>query len=67
MIGWAAFSIQDAYKIDAMFGKTREEAVVLAKKALHQKKIKPKQTSINFLRLLTKWTTFEPLKYSTAY
>ena len=38
MIGGAAVSKEDADKIGALFGKTREEAVVLAKKAMEQKK-----------------------------
>ncbi len=38
MIGGAAVTKEDADKIGAMFGKTREEAVVLAKKAIEQKK-----------------------------
>jgi len=38
MIGGAAVTKDDADRIGAMFGKTREEAVVLAKKAMEQKK-----------------------------
>jgi methanogenic corrinoid protein MtbC1 len=38
MIGGAAVTKEDADKIGALFGKTREEAVVLAKKAMEQKK-----------------------------
>jgi 5-methyltetrahydrofolate--homocysteine methyltransferase len=38
MIGGAAVTKIDADRIGAMFGKTREEAVVLAKKAMEQKK-----------------------------
>jgi 5-methyltetrahydrofolate--homocysteine methyltransferase len=38
MIGGAAVTKEDADKIGALFGKTREEAVVLAKKAMGQKK-----------------------------
>ncbi len=38
IIGGAAVNKEDADKIGAMFGKTREEAVVLAKKAMEQKK-----------------------------
>ena len=38
MIGGAAVTKEDAEKIGALFGKTREEAVVLAKKAMEQKK-----------------------------
>jgi 5-methyltetrahydrofolate--homocysteine methyltransferase len=38
MIGGAAVKKEDADKIGALFGKTREEAVVLAKKAMEQKK-----------------------------
>jgi 5-methyltetrahydrofolate--homocysteine methyltransferase len=38
MIGGAAVTKEDADKIGALFGKTREEAVVLAKKAIEQKK-----------------------------
>ena len=37
IIGGAAVTKEDADKIGAMFGKTREEAVVLAKKAIEQK------------------------------
>ncbi len=37
MIGGAAVTKEDADKIGAMFGKTREEAVVLAKKAIENK------------------------------
>lgn len=37
MIGGAAVTKEDADKIGALFGKTREEAVVLAKKAMEQK------------------------------
>jgi 5-methyltetrahydrofolate--homocysteine methyltransferase len=38
MIGGAAVTKEDADKIGALFGKTREEAVVLAKKAMEQNK-----------------------------
>jgi 5-methyltetrahydrofolate--homocysteine methyltransferase len=38
MIGGAAVTKDDADKIGALFGKTREEAVVLAKKAMENKK-----------------------------
>jgi 5-methyltetrahydrofolate--homocysteine methyltransferase len=38
MIGGAAVTKEDADKIGALFGKTREEAVVLAKKTMEQKK-----------------------------
>lgn len=38
MIGGAAVNKEDADRIGAMFGRTREEAVVLAKKAMEQKK-----------------------------
>jgi methanogenic corrinoid protein MtbC1 len=38
IIGGAAVSNEDAAKIGALFGKTREEAVALAKKAMEQKK-----------------------------
>ena len=38
MIGGAGVNKEDADKIGAMFGKTREEAVALAKKAMEQKK-----------------------------
>ena len=38
MIGGAAVTKEDADKIGAMFGKTREEAVMLAKKAMEIKK-----------------------------
>ena len=37
MIGGAAVTKEDADKIGAMFGKTREDAVVLAKKAMENK------------------------------
>jgi 5-methyltetrahydrofolate--homocysteine methyltransferase len=37
MIGGAAVTKEDADKIGAQFGKTREDAVVLAKKAIEQK------------------------------
>jgi len=40
MIGGAAVTKEDAEKIGALFGKTREEAVVLAKKAIEQKRNK---------------------------
>jgi 5-methyltetrahydrofolate--homocysteine methyltransferase len=40
MIGGAAVTKADADKIGALFGKTREEAVVLAKKAIEQKRNK---------------------------
>ena len=38
MIGGAGVNKEDAEKIGAMFGKTREDAVVLAKKAIEQKR-----------------------------
>ena len=38
MIGGAAVSKEDADKIGALYGKTREEAVALAKKAIEQKR-----------------------------
>ncbi len=38
MIGGAAVTQEDADKIGALFGKTREEAVALAKKAMENKK-----------------------------
>jgi methanogenic corrinoid protein MtbC1 len=38
MIGGAAVTQEDADKIGALYGKTREEAVVLAKKAMETKK-----------------------------
>jgi 5-methyltetrahydrofolate--homocysteine methyltransferase len=38
IIGGAGVDKEDADKIGAMFGKTREEAVALAKKAMEQKK-----------------------------
>jgi methanogenic corrinoid protein MtbC1 len=41
MIGGAAVTKEDADKIGALFGKTREEAVELAKKAMEQKQNKP--------------------------
>lgn len=37
MIGGAAVTKEDADKIGALFGKTREDAVVLAKKVMKQK------------------------------
>ena len=37
IIGGAAVTKEDANKIGALFGKTREDAVVLAKKAMEQK------------------------------
>ena len=37
IIGGAAVTKEDANKIGALFGKTREEAIVLAKKAMEQK------------------------------
>jgi methanogenic corrinoid protein MtbC1 len=41
MIGGAAVTKEDADKIGALFGKTREEAVVLAKKAMKIRKGHP--------------------------
>jgi len=41
MIGGAAVTKDDADKIGALYGKTREDAVVLAKKAIEQKRNKP--------------------------
>ena len=38
IIGGAAVTKEDADKIGALFGKTREDAVVLAKKAIEQKR-----------------------------
>jgi methanogenic corrinoid protein MtbC1 len=38
MIGGAAVTKEDAEKIGALFGKTREDAVVLAKKAIEEKR-----------------------------
>jgi methanogenic corrinoid protein MtbC1 len=38
MIGGAAVTKEDAEKTGALFGKTREDAVVLAKKAMEEKK-----------------------------
>jgi 5-methyltetrahydrofolate--homocysteine methyltransferase len=40
MIGGAAVTKDDADKIGALFGKTKEEAVALAKKAIEQKQNK---------------------------
>ena len=40
MIGGAAVTKEDAERIGALFGKTREEAVALAKKAMEQKRNK---------------------------
>jgi methanogenic corrinoid protein MtbC1 len=40
MIGGAAVTKEDADKIGALYGKTREDAVVLAKKAIEQKRNK---------------------------
>jgi len=37
MIGGAAVTQEDADKIGALFGKTREDAVALAKTAIKQK------------------------------
>jgi 5-methyltetrahydrofolate--homocysteine methyltransferase len=37
MIGGAAVTKEDADKIGALFGKTREDAVALAKQAMEQK------------------------------
>ena len=45
MIGGAAVTKEDADKIGAMFGKTREDAVVLAKKALSKSRIKRDKSS----------------------
>lgn len=42
MIGGAAVTKEDADKIGALFGKTREEAVVLAKKSMEDKNKTPK-------------------------
>jgi 5-methyltetrahydrofolate--homocysteine methyltransferase len=41
MIGGAAVSKEDADKLGAMFGKTREDAVALAKKVIGEKKKQP--------------------------
>ena len=41
MIGGAAVTKEDADRIGALYGKTREDAVVLAKKAMEQKRNKP--------------------------
>jgi methanogenic corrinoid protein MtbC1 len=38
IIGGAVISKEDADKIGALFGKTREDAVVLATKAIEQKR-----------------------------
>jgi 5-methyltetrahydrofolate--homocysteine methyltransferase len=40
MIGGAAVTKEDAEKIGALYGKTREDAVALAKKAMEQKRNK---------------------------
>jgi len=40
MIGGAAVAKEDADKIGALYGKTREDAVALAKKAIEQKRNK---------------------------
>ena len=40
MIGGAAVKKEDADKIGALFGKTREEAVAVAKKAMQEKQVK---------------------------
>ncbi|TRO52854.1 hypothetical protein E2P61_02875 [Candidatus Bathyarchaeota archaeon] len=40
MIGGAAVNKEDADKIGALFGKTREEAVILARKVIEQKRSK---------------------------
>lgn len=39
MIGGAAVEKEDADKIGVLYGKTREEAVALAKKAIEEKKV----------------------------
>jgi 5-methyltetrahydrofolate--homocysteine methyltransferase len=41
MIGGAAVTKEDADKIGALFGKTREDAVALAKQVMKQKQNKP--------------------------
>ena len=41
MIGGAAVTQEDAQKIGAFYGKTREDAVALARKAMEQKQKKP--------------------------
>jgi hypothetical protein len=41
MIGGAAVTKEDADRIGALFGKTREDAVALAKKAIGQKQNNP--------------------------
>jgi 5-methyltetrahydrofolate--homocysteine methyltransferase len=41
MIGGAAVTKEDADKIGALFGKTREEAVVIAKRIIENKKAQP--------------------------
>ncbi|HTY74050.1 MAG TPA: cobalamin-dependent protein [Candidatus Nanoarchaeia archaeon] len=38
IVGGAAVTKEDADKVGALFGKTREDAVVLAKKAIEQKR-----------------------------
>jgi len=38
MIGGAAVTKEDADKVGALYGRTREEAVVLAKKVIEQKR-----------------------------
>jgi hypothetical protein len=40
MIGGAAVTKDDADKLGVLFGKTREDAVILAKQAMTQKRIK---------------------------
>jgi len=40
MIGGAAVKKEDADKIGALFGKTREEAAAMAKKAMQEKQVK---------------------------
>jgi 5-methyltetrahydrofolate--homocysteine methyltransferase len=40
MVGGAAVKKEDADKVGAAYGKTREEAVALAKKAIEEKKVK---------------------------
>jgi len=41
LIGGAAVKKEDAEKINALFGETREEAVALAKKIIEKKNLKP--------------------------
>jgi methanogenic corrinoid protein MtbC1 len=41
LIGGSTVTKEDAEKINALFGETREEAVALAKKIIEKKNLKP--------------------------